>query len=146
MTASDEKKLPTREEIDSLKSLPPLDCGDNSCLFAPKKGGMRTNGGCRCVVDLKPFSKRIAVTRAMQALPSLLNAAEECERRGKRIVEQEREYGPALIERDALRARLAKIEELARLVGWSPAVGYVHADPLLDAIFHPDAEKERSSE
>lgn len=25
-----------------------LDCGDNSCLFAPSKGGMRTNGGCRC--------------------------------------------------------------------------------------------------
>ena len=26
-----------------------LDCGDNSCLFASHKGGMRTNGGCRCV-------------------------------------------------------------------------------------------------
>ncbi len=26
------------------------DCGDNSCLFAGKnKGGMRTNGGCRCI-------------------------------------------------------------------------------------------------
>ncbi len=27
-----------------------LDCGDNSCRYAPKenKGGMRTNGGCRC--------------------------------------------------------------------------------------------------
>lgn len=25
-----------------------LDCGDNSCRYATKKGGMRTNGGCRC--------------------------------------------------------------------------------------------------
>lgn len=25
-----------------------LDCGDNSCYFATQKGGMRTNGGCRC--------------------------------------------------------------------------------------------------
>ncbi len=25
-----------------------IDCGDNSCRFARKKGGMRTNGGCRC--------------------------------------------------------------------------------------------------
>lgn len=25
-----------------------LDCGDNSCMFAEKRGGMRTNGGCRC--------------------------------------------------------------------------------------------------
>lgn len=24
------------------------DCGDNSCLYATKKGGMRTNAGCRC--------------------------------------------------------------------------------------------------
>lgn len=26
-----------------------LDCGDSSCLFAKNKGGMRTNGGCRCL-------------------------------------------------------------------------------------------------
>lgn len=25
-----------------------LDCGDNGCYFATSKGGMRTNGGCRC--------------------------------------------------------------------------------------------------
>jgi hypothetical protein len=24
------------------------DCGDNSCRYSPNKGGMRTNGGCRC--------------------------------------------------------------------------------------------------
>ncbi len=26
-----------------------LDCGDNSCNFARDTGGMRTNGGCRCL-------------------------------------------------------------------------------------------------
>ena len=25
------------------------DCGDNSCAFAVERGGMRTNGGCRCL-------------------------------------------------------------------------------------------------
>lgn len=24
------------------------DCGDNSCSYAVKRTGMRTNGGCRC--------------------------------------------------------------------------------------------------
>lgn len=27
---------------------PDVDCGDNSCLYAKKKTGMRTNGGCSC--------------------------------------------------------------------------------------------------
>jgi len=26
----------------------PPDCGDNSCRYAPSKGGMRTNAGCIC--------------------------------------------------------------------------------------------------
>ena len=26
-----------------------LDCGDQNCLFATDKSGMRTNGGCRCI-------------------------------------------------------------------------------------------------
>lgn len=29
-----------------------MDCGDNSCLFAKTRGGMRTNGGCRCLENL----------------------------------------------------------------------------------------------
>lgn len=29
------------------------DCGDNSCFYALKKGGMRTNGGCRCDRDVR---------------------------------------------------------------------------------------------
>jgi hypothetical protein len=42
-----------------------LDCGDSSCLFASAKGGMRTNGGCRC--KGRPF--------AMPALAKLYHAA-----------------------------------------------------------------------
>lgn len=35
------------------------DCGDNSCLFGGAgKGGMRTNGGCRCLRDLPPSARR----------------------------------------------------------------------------------------
>lgn len=30
-----------------------LDCGDNSCLFAKVRGGMRTNGGCRCLEPIE---------------------------------------------------------------------------------------------
>ena len=38
-----------------------LDCGDNSCRYAPKenKGGMRTNGGCRCH---EKFAQKIVET------------------------------------------------------------------------------------
>lgn len=35
-----------------IKALSELDCGDNSCVFAIKKGGMRTNGGCSCIKGL----------------------------------------------------------------------------------------------
>lgn len=28
-----------------------IDCGDNSCRFATEHGGMRTNGGCRCLYN-----------------------------------------------------------------------------------------------
>jgi len=44
----------------------PLDCGDNSCWFArpEAKGGMRTNGGCRCLRDYVPskLATRVHVT------------------------------------------------------------------------------------
>lgn len=44
--------------------MPDLDCGDNSCYFATSKGGMRTNGGCRCFSNAG-FSKGIASKREM---------------------------------------------------------------------------------
>ena len=49
-----------------LKNAP--DCGDNSCLFGGRgKGGMRTNGGCRCFTEL-PHAKRVFVERLYQSL------------------------------------------------------------------------------
>lgn len=37
-----------------MEGLSKLDCFDNSCHFMGrrKKGGMRTNGGCRCLRDV----------------------------------------------------------------------------------------------
>lgn len=40
---------------DFMSSLEGLDCKDNSCYFAKNKGGMRTNGGCRCLNGIRPF-------------------------------------------------------------------------------------------
>jgi hypothetical protein len=42
--------LKRTELIAEAKRLAALDCRDSSCWFARKKTGMRTNGGCRCMV------------------------------------------------------------------------------------------------
>ncbi len=42
-----------------------LDCGDNSCLFAERKGGMRTNGGCRCLDELPADRRRVATAHIL---------------------------------------------------------------------------------
>lgn len=65
-----------KHHLSPPSSTPPLtewlrdnapDCGDNSCLFGGRgKGGMRTNGGCRCFKDL-PQAKRIYVERLFAA-------------------------------------------------------------------------------
>lgn len=40
------------------------DCGDNSCMFGGRrKGGMRTNGGCRCLKSAPPQATRIYFER-----------------------------------------------------------------------------------
>ena len=46
-----------------------FDCGDNSCRFArkDKRGGMRTNGGCRCLEK-----HRIEVTKLLLNARQLL--------------------------------------------------------------------------
>lgn len=44
------------------------DCGDNSCLFGGRgKGGMRTNGGCRCFKDVRPDMRRIFIERLWES-------------------------------------------------------------------------------
>lgn len=52
-----------------------LDCGDNSCLFAKSKGGMRTNGGCRCLSNAG-FSKS-AHGALREMLPEVLRLRAE---------------------------------------------------------------------
>lgn len=39
-----------RQKARLLKNMLRAGCGDNSCYFGPKvpRGGMGTNGGCRC--------------------------------------------------------------------------------------------------
>lgn len=55
------------------------DCGDNSCLFGGRgKGGMRTNGGCRCFKDL-PTAKRIYVERLYAAQSASVSIMDEQE-------------------------------------------------------------------
>lgn len=55
-----------------------LDCGDNSCIFAKNKGGMRTNGGCRCF-SVHGFDRSV-MTSAMKMLPLYLDQKEEITR------------------------------------------------------------------
>jgi hypothetical protein len=52
-----------------LEPFDKMDCGDNSCVFATNKTGMRTNGGCRCH-DRPNFGSpvRQAVLRLRQKL------------------------------------------------------------------------------
>jgi hypothetical protein len=47
-----------------------LDCGDNSCYFATAKGGMRTNGGCRCLSHYGFSSSLLKAVREL--LPEVL--------------------------------------------------------------------------
>lgn len=51
------------------------DCGDNNCRFAKVKGGMRTNGGCRCVKSL-PIDARRFFTLAPTDLETALKIIE----------------------------------------------------------------------
>jgi len=52
-----------------------IDCGDNSCMFATKKGGMRTNGGCRCL-EHHGFS-RSTVKSLHEMLPEIIRLRAE---------------------------------------------------------------------
>ena len=47
---SDEEYTEQMKKSDVTRT---MDCGDNSCAFATPRGGMRTNGGCRCLSKLQ---------------------------------------------------------------------------------------------
>jgi hypothetical protein len=67
-----------------------LDCGDNSCEFATQRGGMRTNGGCRCLEGLS-FTQRLAVGNYLYALHEATSTAITERDAMKRVVEAARE-------------------------------------------------------
>lgn len=53
-----------------------LDCGDNSCYFKnPNSGGMRTNGGCRCFIEVDSKT-RIFVQRMYHTILKLIEENE----------------------------------------------------------------------
>jgi len=65
--------------LEEIKADFNIDCGDNSCLYAVKKTGMRTNGGCRCFdgIDNKKriYIRRLEVT--IEKLEAGLKIAED---------------------------------------------------------------------
>ena len=53
------------------------DCGDNSCMFGGQ-GGMRTNGGCRCVQQaLGNYKKENQLRMTIQVLLSVINSLQK---------------------------------------------------------------------
>lgn len=64
-------------------SMGDMDCGDNSCLFAWKKGGMRTNGGCRCLRDASWETRRDIHLWAQKARQLIKDARAEGEAAGR---------------------------------------------------------------
>lgn len=45
-----------------FSDLSELDCGDNSCHFMGRgKGGMRTNGGCRCLRNIDRHTRMVLI-------------------------------------------------------------------------------------
>ncbi len=64
--AAQEEEVETQKAIELALNESP-DCGDNSCRFALKKEGMRTNGGCRCMRNHPEKVERFAIL-AKQAL------------------------------------------------------------------------------
>lgn len=82
----------------------PVDCGDNSCVCAgPRRGGMRTNGGCQC--DERQLRRAVLWWRACAG------------ERGLRLVERTQEL-------DKTReAAMAKVAENRALVEATVASG-----------------------
>lgn len=96
------------DEIARLRALcaAEIDCVDNSCRFVRERGGMRTNGGCRCVRDAqKPgtISKLSAVWRALPA------ALDEIERLRGQVLEYAETLASTRRERED---KLTRVQEL----------------------------------
>lgn len=118
-----------------------MDCGDNSCLFAEAKGGMRTNGGCRCLRDLPhalqrdihrrvlSLSQRLASidsghARQVVELAALRRMADECE--------------------GELRARVGELEQRAESAELGCAIAYLREPTQAEGDAHEAGEPAHS--
>jgi hypothetical protein len=45
-------------------------CGDSLCVVEPPRGGMMTNGGCRCFADINDYKTRTRVRLGVSRLRS----------------------------------------------------------------------------
>ena len=67
------------------------DCGDNSCMFGAleKRGGMRTNGGCRCFEHPRTRREmmhlRMSVTRLLSQLAAVAKERDDAVRDARRM-------------------------------------------------------------
>jgi hypothetical protein len=67
-----------------------LDCGSNSCLFAEKRGGMRTNGGCGCLRELTGKNSQIPCIQELVLM--YFNSIKEVETLKNNIKDLEEAY------------------------------------------------------
>lgn len=121
------------DERKRLRELEPPDCGDSSCAFTKKRGGMRTNGGCSCAENGDQVA-RVYFQRLHAAVPALLDELDRMENAVKinederRRLENLRRYSHGSVNRAfhdqivaelnaenaALKARVAVLEEVRK--------------------------------
>lgn len=83
----------TKERIAELREIvmSAPDCGDGSCRFTTARGGMRTNGGCRCLNSRSTASassvEKYAIRANPRTLSELLDAVETLTEALERIKE-----------------------------------------------------------
>lgn len=122
-----------------------LDCGDNSCLFATRKDGMRTNGGCRCI---PPGHARLSIKiqeilNERRRQDATIDALREEVERLKAVVENGcvQADGDGIYDMCPFRSRLAvaegNVEMLINFIpegfpmplGWTQLVKQVRGEP-----------------
>lgn len=86
----------------------PVDCGDNSCIAAYPRGGMRTNGGCTCFRATHSYqeSKEVSL-RARKAVMYWRQRWTDVE---DGVAQLEKDLGDYQEDNDALRNNLSKHE------------------------------------
>ena len=114
-----------------------MDCGDNSCRYAPRpRTGMRTNGGCRCHYDrpaLEVAQKAVRLAHSARQMDGQAGALERFEAEVKVASMVEKFVAAAVL---AERERCAKLCE-DRETHWDRAGASeraLAAEALADAI------------